>query len=463
MAYALASKSKGATPATVAPVRRHQRRRHAGPAGNARGAGDLARPRIAASAPMPFLQPKLEVGAPNDRFEQEAERVAEQVMRMPASATPPAVSTAAGRARRSIQRIRAECAEEEAAPLLRKPLPNAASARICARSDAIVAPSVVSDQAAIMQRQELEEDETLQTKTAAGAAPEVAPGVEAGIHALRGRGRPLSAAERAFFEPRLGHDFSQVRLHTGARATALARAVEARAFTVGTDIVFEAGQYAQGSEVGKKLLAHELTHTVQQGDNGLVQRLTISPIVNKINPSWTCGQHMRHWKFELSNPAPAEGYMVQEIDYRLNLQGCPNSALGKFELKTFLGGVATYQRQQLRCQLQELYRSVIQATGPWKDRPGEKLRHGQVFPEVGNRRSGQGLEHERSADVTGSPRVEGADTSLLVERSSRRGAGDKRSRGGLAMLRPPHRFQQTLRETMTFSFNESTAALNKSA
>jgi Domain of unknown function (DUF4157) len=332
MAYALASKSKGATPATVAPVRRNQRGRHGGPAGNGRGAGSLARPRIAASAPMPFLQPKLEVGAPNDRFEQEAERVAEQVMRMPASAALPAVSTAAGGAQRSIQRICAECAKEEMAPLQRKPLPNAAAARISARSDAM-ARSAFADEPAVLQRQEIEEDEMLQTKAAAGVVPTMAPDLEAGIHALRGRGQPLSAAERAFFEPRFGHDFSQVRLHTDARATALARAVEARAFTVGTDIVFGAGQYAQGSEVGKKLLAHELTHTVQQGDSRVVQRLTISPIVNKINPSWTCGQHMRHWKFELSNPAPAEGYMVQEIDYRLNLQGCPNSGLGKFELK----------------------------------------------------------------------------------------------------------------------------------
>jgi hypothetical protein len=82
---------------------------------------------------------------------------------------------------------------------------------------------------------------------------------------LRSPGQPLDAATRAFFEPRFGYDFSQVRVHTDAKAAESARAINALAYTVGRDVVFGAGQYAPGMSGGRKLLAHELTHVVQQG------------------------------------------------------------------------------------------------------------------------------------------------------------------------------------------------------
>ncbi|MGH8072132.1 MAG: DUF4157 domain-containing protein [Candidatus Entotheonellia bacterium] len=78
---------------------------------------------------------------------------------------------------------------------------------------------------------------------------------------------PLDAETHAFFEPRFGHDFSRVRVHTDARAAAAAREVTALAFTVGSDIVFGAGQHAPGTMEGRRLLAHELAHTIQQSTN----------------------------------------------------------------------------------------------------------------------------------------------------------------------------------------------------
>jgi len=83
--------------------------------------------------------------------------------------------------------------------------------------------------------------------------------------ALRSPGRLLDPSVRAFMEPRLGFDFSQVRIHTDALAAESARQVRARAFTLGQDIVFGAGRYAPHTEAGRRLLAHELTHVVQQG------------------------------------------------------------------------------------------------------------------------------------------------------------------------------------------------------
>jgi hypothetical protein len=82
---------------------------------------------------------------------------------------------------------------------------------------------------------------------------------------LRSPGRPLPPATRAFMERRLGHDFADVRVHTDRRAAASARAIDALAYTAGPDIVFGAGQYAPRNARGRALLAHELTHVVQQG------------------------------------------------------------------------------------------------------------------------------------------------------------------------------------------------------
>jgi hypothetical protein len=81
---------------------------------------------------------------------------------------------------------------------------------------------------------------------------------------LRSPGRPLDAAVRAFFEPRLGHDFATVRVHTDAPAASSAGAVNALAYAVGPDLVFGAGRYAPGTVDGMRLLAHELVHVGQQ-------------------------------------------------------------------------------------------------------------------------------------------------------------------------------------------------------
>ena len=89
------------------------------------------------------------------------------------------------------------------------------------------------------------------------------------IASMQGRGQPLPLSERTFFEPRFGKDFSQVRIHTGSQAAEAARALNAQAFTVGLDVVFGAGQYASESVEGKRLLAHELTHVLQQGNGAL--------------------------------------------------------------------------------------------------------------------------------------------------------------------------------------------------
>jgi hypothetical protein len=83
---------------------------------------------------------------------------------------------------------------------------------------------------------------------------------------LRSSGQPLDLTTRRFMESRFGHDFSRVRVHTDARAVDSVRAVDALAYTVGTHVVFGAGQFAPGTARGKRVLAHELAHVVQQGN-----------------------------------------------------------------------------------------------------------------------------------------------------------------------------------------------------
>jgi len=103
------------------------------------------------------------------------------------------------------------------------------------------------------------------TMQRAAVSPAPANSVPPIVHdALSSSGKPLDAGTRAFMEPRFGHDFSQVRVHTDARAAESARAVNALAYTVGRDVVFGARQYEPGTSEGRRLMAHELTHVVQQ-------------------------------------------------------------------------------------------------------------------------------------------------------------------------------------------------------
>ncbi|RKY26266.1 MAG: hypothetical protein DRP61_06140, partial [Candidatus Omnitrophota bacterium] len=114
------------------------------------------------------------------------------------------------------------------------------------------------------ERKREEEGETLQLKKMQGNIPEVTPDIESRIRALRGSEQPLPKSIRAFFESRFGYDFSHVRIHTDPEAAKLARALNAEAFTYGRDIYFGEGKYNPGTLTGKRLLAHELTHVVQQ-------------------------------------------------------------------------------------------------------------------------------------------------------------------------------------------------------
>jgi hypothetical protein len=160
----------------------------------------------------------LKISQPNDAAEIEADTIANRVMRMPVGSERPTVGQTAEPD--SIHRKCSACEEEDEETIQRKPL--AAGAGVSAQN-----PDHVND-------------------------------------VISSGGQSLDPAARSFFEPRLGYDLSNVRVHTDPTASQSAMAVAARAYTLGNNIVFGRGEYNPHSETGKRLLAHELAHVAQQ-------------------------------------------------------------------------------------------------------------------------------------------------------------------------------------------------------
>ena len=104
----------------------------------------------------------------------------------------------------------------------------------------------------------------------------VHPDVTARINAARGRGAPLDPVVQAQMSSALGDSFADVRVHHDTLASTLAHSVQARAFTTGADIFFASGEYRPGGSAGRELLAHELTHVVQQRGAPITGEMRVS-------------------------------------------------------------------------------------------------------------------------------------------------------------------------------------------
>jgi outer membrane protein OmpA-like peptidoglycan-associated protein len=170
------------------------------------------------------LQTKLNISRPGDIDEQEADRAAEEVMRMPEPA---------------VQRACAPCA---------------AGGSPC--------PKCESEKENLVQRSVEQSTDTAHTSVPDNFLQNLGPG------------QPLDSSTRGFFERRFGQDFSHVRVHAGTQAADSAGSMNALAYTIGRDVVFGAGQYAPGTFRGQRLLAHELTHVLQQRSAAPVMQRT---------------------------------------------------------------------------------------------------------------------------------------------------------------------------------------------
>ncbi len=186
------------------------------------------------------VQAKFVLGQPGDRHEREADQVAERIVGRPRPDGELEVApVSALDGRYAMQRMCAECEDEEESEL--------------------------SSAGESVQRQESEEEEEeVQLEHDPSRPAGSLRGLSTSLEAERSRGRPLPTPDKDLFEDRFGADFSQVRIHTDTRAGELARRLNARAFTVGRNVMFGAGHYAPGTPGGQRLIAHELTHVLQQ-------------------------------------------------------------------------------------------------------------------------------------------------------------------------------------------------------
>jgi|GEM_PF-1656735 len=184
----------------------------------------LAQRKAARASSEQIVQANLTVNPPGDKYEQEADQMASQVMQRISS---------------SQNGVAQRQEEEEEEPV----------------------------QAKAVQRQEEEE---LQTKqTTAQTVPTVDSEAESRIDSAKGRGESLPDDIRGPMEQSFGADFSDVRVHTDSDSAGLNQSLQARAFTTGQDIFFGSGEYNPGTSAGKELVAHELTHVVQQNGAGI--------------------------------------------------------------------------------------------------------------------------------------------------------------------------------------------------
>ena len=170
-------------------------------------------------------------------------------------------------------------------------------------------------EAGLLQRKSLGGATTAQCSTVNPRHTEVPPLVH---EVLRTAGRPLDGAVREFMEPRFSHDFSGVRVHTDAAAANAANAVQARAFTDGRNIVFGTGEYAPSTPKGKRLLAHELTHVVQQS-NG-ISRQASDRIGPANDPAEVEADHMAD-KVVASDSLPAPSPISRQRPGVISRQG----------------------------------------------------------------------------------------------------------------------------------------------
>jgi hypothetical protein len=204
-----------------------------------RGSAGTASPRFDIpihAAVAGAIQPKLAINMPGDKYEQEADRVADQVMRMP------------------------EARLQRACPLgAERP------------ADRIAQPSRA--------------DEQVQPHDRVGSGDSGQPARQPIIdEVLRSPGRPLDPATRRFMEPRFGYDFRHVRVHRDTQATQSARCIYAKAYTAGPHIVFDSNYYSPDTATGRHLLAHELSHLVQQqGGKHLILRKEVYQRVARAN------------------------------------------------------------------------------------------------------------------------------------------------------------------------------------
>jgi hypothetical protein len=241
------------------------------------------------------VQAKMEVTPPSDSYEQEAEQIADQVTRMSEpsplaagtsqiSRLPESISRAAkadskddqkkpagGGKKKEDDKVKRAADKDDSKDKDRKKPEDELVKRAAAKDDK--KEDKKKDEGKKKEDEKVkraadgdmkDDEDKVQRAADTESVPDVTPEIERSIHDQRNSGQPIPDSMRSYFEPRFGKDLSNVRLHTDSRAADTASKLKARAFTHGQDIYFANGKYQPQADSGKRLLAHEITHTLQQ-------------------------------------------------------------------------------------------------------------------------------------------------------------------------------------------------------
>ena len=253
------------------------------------------------------VMPKLEVGQVGDEYEQEADRTADQVMQTTANNSVQLATLPEEKIQKAIlpeEKVQKAILPEE--KVQKKPISETSSW--------------------IQQAEKKEEEKPIQKKSenpSQGEIPETS-WLENQLNNLKGSGDRLPDESRSFMESRFGADFSDVNVHTGSQSEVLNRSLNAQAFTHGSDVYFGEGKYNPESHQGKHLLAHELTHVVQQGN------APVSPKIQKEGSRATATSEQEEQPVTSSGPVSTSPQAEQQTT---------SSGGGNHELSRFLAGI----------------------------------------------------------------------------------------------------------------------------
>jgi hypothetical protein len=238
----------------------------------------------------PVVQPKIEVGAPDDQYEQEADKVAAKV-----------VDNSSGQSEEKDEKlVRQKPIADTVSPYLQKqseeeekPVQKQEEEPIQNKENSL--PGIQSIEENKQKIQNKQKEETVQMKeeeekiqNKATQASTETPSLSPKLKNSKGGGSPLSKRVKTEMETGFGADFSHVKIHTGTDAIHMSKQLHAQAFTNGSNIYFNKGKFNPTTREGKKLLAHELTHTIQQGGKAenSIQR---SPLSDELELLWESG------------------------------------------------------------------------------------------------------------------------------------------------------------------------------
>jgi Domain of unknown function (DUF4157) len=268
----------------------------------------------------PMIQTKLIVGQPGDKYEQEADRMAEQVISSPSLTIQPLSHNSELKLQRQNMEETEEPEVEADKKILvqAKELPSSILQSVNRVHSQIQLPQddTQSKNENIEQKEELKQ--IIPTQPQPTQTTSDRPTIETRLNASQGRGQPLPKDTRAFMESRFGHDFSQVRIHRDFQAAQMNRELNAQAFTHKQDVFFGSGNYNPTSTEGARLLAHELTHVVQQSDRQTSGNLNVSLSFIQLKPDAT--QQLKHLEIRVPVSSQDKGIDNQEFVIRAFMQ-----------------------------------------------------------------------------------------------------------------------------------------------